>query len=311
MFAMFPHAAKTLPVDEGLFKGPRPNFCLCSGMDMVATLLSQNQRVVVLCQDHIVDRMSSELDSSGSTNHFVLGCRDAKGLEFEDVLILDYFSSIPAPDQQSWKLLFQRDVEQSATISQQYKSPQVEPQLKLLYTAITRCCSRLFFVETKKSAAGSAFYRWLEKNNLAERMPTSPRAAETFAMSKDEWRARGLNFILSVDTTALGDRRSEQMLERAFQCFQNAEDHRLLARIRLHMQVVGMIRRYSSSSMTEHSSSHVNTRDELAVANIILKCLQQKHQLTEVIYLCKCIAPLSCEPKLFERDVYKRIAKHV
>jgi hypothetical protein len=280
---------------------------------MVVSLLAQNQRLIVLCPDDIVDSTSSELDSGGSTNHFVLGCRDAKGLEFEDVLILDYFSSIPASDQNSWKLLFQRDVAKGAASTQQYKSPQIEPQLKLLYTAITRCCSRLFFVETKKSPAGSAFYRWLEKNRLAERMTTAPGTSETFAMSKDEWRARGLDFILAVvDSGALSDKRAEQMLERAYQCFHNAEDHRLMARIRLHMKVVSMIQKYSSRSMTELPASQanvVNTRDELAVANIILQCLQQNHQLTEVVFLCKCVAPLSCEPKLFDRDVFKKIVK--
>ncbi|KAJ1425162.1 P-loop containing nucleoside triphosphate hydrolase protein [Ochromonadaceae sp. CCMP2298] len=48
--------------------------------------------------------------------------------------------------------------------------PDMETQLKLLYTAVTRSCTRLIIAETHSSAADDAFFRWLEELQLAERM---------------------------------------------------------------------------------------------------------------------------------------------
>lgn len=44
-----------------------------------------------------------------------------------------------------------------------YKSkyPEVEGQLKLLYTGVTRCIDRLFFAETSSSMSGDAFLRFM------------------------------------------------------------------------------------------------------------------------------------------------------
>lgn len=317
MFAMFPHAAKVLPVDKGLFKGPRPNFLLCSnGIKDAAAVLARNARLVVLCLDEKVDDINSELTAEGCANFFLLGCRDAKGLEFNDVMLLDFFSSIPMADQPSWKHLFQRD-----DFREQYKFPQLESQLKLLYTAITRCSSRLLFVETKKSLAGHAFYRWLERNQLAERISTSggnlifSDGDVSSVMSKDEWRARGLDFVMTVDTEGLltsDFSYSEQMFERAYRCFQMAEDQRLKSRTRLHLQIIQTIHKLNSMTTTALASNAssipvLDIRDELAVANVILRCLQQKHQLEEVVLLCEYLAPMSCEEKLFTTDVYNSI----
>jgi len=46
----------------------------------------------------------------------------------------------------------------------------METQLKLLYTAVTRSCARLIFAETRSSAAGDTFFRWLEGLQLAARV---------------------------------------------------------------------------------------------------------------------------------------------
>ena len=39
--------------------------------------------------------------------------------------------------------------------------PEVEGQLKLLYTGVTRCIDRLFFAETTSSLSGDAFLRFM------------------------------------------------------------------------------------------------------------------------------------------------------
>jgi hypothetical protein len=103
----------------------------------------------------------------------VLGIRDVKGAEYDDIVILNFFSasvevsdgsgalwqSIPRSCQKSWKLLAQS--EDAAVVRQGISDLQIELQLKMLYTACSRCRCRLVFVETEETAASSNFFRKL------------------------------------------------------------------------------------------------------------------------------------------------------
>ena len=64
-------------------------------------------------------------------NASVLGIRQAKGLEFTDVVIVNFFSSISSIDQKAWKVLLNESLADKTKASH----PQVKTQLKLLYTA--------------------------------------------------------------------------------------------------------------------------------------------------------------------------------
>ena len=109
-------------------------------------------------------------------------------MEFDDVVIVDFFSGLPERTQEWWKKRFQNtsvnpavetqvqrlrhcDVLLSRIASQSSFSqqmPQMESLFKLLYTGVTRCCNRLIFVETQHRPASQAFFRWLKNKDLAE-----------------------------------------------------------------------------------------------------------------------------------------------
>ena len=103
----------------------------------------------------------------------VLGIRDVKGAEYDDIVILNFFSakievgdgsgelwrSIPQSCEKSWKLLAQS--EDSAVVRQGISDLQIELQLKMLYTACSRCRCRLVFVETGQTTASTNFFRKL------------------------------------------------------------------------------------------------------------------------------------------------------
>jgi hypothetical protein len=103
----------------------------------------------------------------------VLGIRDVKGAEYDDIVILNFFSakvevgdgsgelwqSIPTSCEKSWKLLAQS--EDSAVVRQGISDLQIELQLKMLYTACSRCRCRLVFFETAKTKPSSYFFRKL------------------------------------------------------------------------------------------------------------------------------------------------------
>jgi hypothetical protein len=103
------------------------------------------------------------LERFGSDS-IVYGVRQVKGLEFRDVAVVDFFCRGNGMDKKHvkmWKSLF-------ATSSglESYPS-EVEVDLKVLYTAITRSCSRLVFIETVSTASALAFFGTLASLKLA------------------------------------------------------------------------------------------------------------------------------------------------
>ena len=210
-------------------------------------LLSNNERLVVLCADEQSSTVELELQRWGVDNS-VLGIRAAKGLEFPDVVLLDFFCHVSSEsEQRAWKLLL-KDGSIIAPSQEHYGQcfPQLEGQLKLLYTGITRCCHRLVFVERQLSPAGSEFTRLLEGRKAAERVTkASLRASEdgsdglapVVLMTGDEWRVRGIDFALSVSEEGSGPE-AESMLRKAVQCFDRAGDFALKDKAAAHRDLV-------------------------------------------------------------------------
>ena len=152
LFNAFPDSAKQLKEDRGLFQGPRPGVFHKVEIPRLAELVSKRNGIVVLTHDRNVTKWSRALGDYP----LVYGIREAKGLEFQEVILVDFFCDIPASLQKLWRdLLLGRDV------SDIICRPEIEGQLKLLYTAATRCIQRLYFAETASSLAGDAFVRWI------------------------------------------------------------------------------------------------------------------------------------------------------
>ena len=82
----------------------------------------------------------------------VYGFKGVKGLEFEDVAIVDFFSSgkISSEQQKSWKYLLGKD----GAAPRGYPAAELEMQMKVLYTSITRARAKLVFIERKFVPAG-------------------------------------------------------------------------------------------------------------------------------------------------------------
>ena len=68
--------------------------------------------------DHRLGRAASNTKDNPAAvdaianDHFVFGIREAKGLEFSHLIVLDFFQSIPPENQDTWKWLLTR----SATV---------------------------------------------------------------------------------------------------------------------------------------------------------------------------------------------------
>ena len=100
MFTYFPDSAKQLGRDDGLFKGPRPGIFHKVKFEIMAELLSERlSGTVVLTHDECVKEVKDKLGGY----ELVYGIRRAKGLEFKNIIIVDFFSSLPKISQKPWR----------------------------------------------------------------------------------------------------------------------------------------------------------------------------------------------------------------
>jgi hypothetical protein len=194
--------------------------------------VTKRKGVVVLTHDCDVSRWKRSLDYP-----LVYGIREAKGLEFQEVILVDFFGGVPDWLQKPWRnLLLGRDL---ADIK---RRPEVEGHLKLLYTAVTRCIQRLFFAETSSSIAGDAFVRWLTTTTITSgsragkevlAVKSSVENVEKMVRTPDEWRSAGLdNAVMAESSEDLSV--SEGWLEKAIYCFEQVGDTVLASKARTH-----------------------------------------------------------------------------
>lgn len=167
----------------------------------------------------------------------VYGIREAKGLEFKTVIILDFFQEIPPSLQKPWRELVLHRAEQDF----EYKHPVVGNMLKLLYTGITRSIEKLFFVETSSSTAGKATIRWLTKKDPAGQGSVATQNnvddIEAMSMTADEFVGEGIN---NAELSQSVDDADEAflLLERAVWCFEQADNTNLAAKARMQQSSV-------------------------------------------------------------------------
>lgn len=101
-------------------------------IETIRELLSDKMNGMVILTDD--DNVESCRELLGGYN-LVYGIREVKGLEFKGVIIFDFFSSLPLNLQKPWReMLYGRAGED---FKNEY--PEIQAQLKLLYTAVTRC----------------------------------------------------------------------------------------------------------------------------------------------------------------------------
>jgi hypothetical protein len=241
LFLAFRGSEETkLPRDTCIARGERPDFLdlsidqghSVSGMQKLTQLLAHDQHAVVLTRDSRLQDVKAALRDTEDLNNTCLDIVDSKGLEFSDVWIVDFFSQSERAQQKGFKKLFSVDYNPA----QDPMRPEIETDMKLLYTAITRCKSRLVFIETAGSnGAFQKFTNWLRQQDLAKPMPVETDSAvgmPTRLLSGDEWRKRGVNFVSDVDVEETGEdyEKSLARLDEAAVCFRKAKDQELLHR---------------------------------------------------------------------------------
>ena len=90
MFEAFPDSAKQLKEDRVLFQCPQPGMFNNVELARLWELVMKRKGVVVLAHDRDVSRWKRSLDYP-----LVYGIREAKGLEFQEVILVDFFGGVP------------------------------------------------------------------------------------------------------------------------------------------------------------------------------------------------------------------------
>ncbi|XXG72001.1 hypothetical protein AAC387_Pa07g1195 [Persea americana] len=150
----------------------------------------------------------------------VLTIVECKGLEFQDVLLYNFFGASPLKNQ--WRVIYEYMKEQSLLDSfsprafprfDRFKHNALCSELKQLYVAITRTRQRLWICETAGEYSMPMFEFW-EKSCLVKRRHLDSSLAEAMqaASSPEDWRSRGKKLF------------NEGNFEMATMCFDRAGD---------------------------------------------------------------------------------------
>ena len=148
-------------------------------------------------------------------------------------------------------------------------------RLKLLYTAITRCRHRLFFVETHQSSVAESFSRWILGTDLTEKQDVADLSLEL--KSADEYRSLGVEYALNAESQETAEE-AESWFNRASMCFKHANDEHLVGKVRAH----AMIRKKAALTFDKEWNEIKNY-----VPGLVLDCLKDGGFIEKALMMCE------------------------
>ena len=181
MREFYPNSIPNVPADRGLDStGPKPSVArihfsglgddgsaaMADAQQGVHTLslrklLLQNPRATVLVRPEQKKQLRKIMgDCCPEHSSVCLDIRQSKGLEFDSVIVLNFFSGTQC---QWWNALLQCPRthwgawHHLSELQEEGRSGGLILDLKLLYTAVTRCKLRLIFAEQEDAAASATF----------------------------------------------------------------------------------------------------------------------------------------------------------
>ena len=305
LFKAFPKSANTLARDIGAFSGPRPSLLRDFSLAKLKELVGMIDGIVLLTHDEHVQALKEVVGA----HVLVFGIRYSKGLEFPHVVIVDFFKDLTQPHQKAWKTLLSIRSDQDNPEIEKLKdnAPEVETQLKLLYTAITRCSKRLFFAETKSSKAGDAFRKWCTVTDEEKQMAVEQTVefVERLEKSPDEWAASGVNCGMEADSSEELEN-SEMWLKQARFDFEKANSSELIERTDAHLMSIGF--QMDISKKIRSRESRLSQTDEEQAANVISSLLQNS-LVEEASKLMNLVLPFVSDYN--KKRLVKEVSEHI
>ncbi|XP_022776511.1 uncharacterized protein LOC111318116 isoform X2 [Durio zibethinus] len=210
LYRFFPSFVDILCPETSLIYGEAPIWLESEDKDnAVATIFRNNGNVgghmagfgaeqVILVRD---DLAKNEMLKYVGKQALVLTIVECKGLEFQDVLLYNFFGSSPLKNQ--WRVVYEYMKEQglldancSFPSFKQSKHNILCSELKQLYVAITRTRQRLWICENVEEFSKPVFEYWKKKCLVQVRkLDDSLAQAMQVASSPEEWKSRGYKLL--------------------------------------------------------------------------------------------------------------------
>ncbi|KAL3731173.1 hypothetical protein ACJRO7_028099, partial [Eucalyptus globulus] len=157
------------------------------------------EKVILVRDDHSRDEVSNLVRGQAR----VLTIVECKGLEFQDVLLHNFFGTSPLKNQ--WRVIYGYMKEQALLDnSSQWSSPSFDDvkhdilcsELKQLYVAITRTRQRLWIWENALDFSKPMFDYWKKKGLVQVRLVDHARAeAMQVRSTPEEWKSQGFKLL--------------------------------------------------------------------------------------------------------------------
>jgi hypothetical protein len=181
----FPGSLDKGDPDQALVAGPPPilwatdrgTFLRKLGENTSMVLLFRDRETLIQCQE--------DMERAGVSGVTMLDVEMAKGLEYSNVALVDFFSSSGKNQTKmdsAWRHMLggeagaggagdgdrdgRGDGKAGSMRGGGLADRRLEHELKLLYTGLTRCKSRLYFVETAGGDARKAAFDWMRRTGL-------------------------------------------------------------------------------------------------------------------------------------------------
>ncbi|XP_066484289.1 TPR and ankyrin repeat-containing protein 1 isoform X2 [Tiliqua scincoides] len=183
----FPESFDRLPRDSGLFDGPKPTVLESCSVSDLAILLRGNKRktqpiefgahqVILVANEMAKEKIPEELSLA-----LVLTIYEAKGLEFDDVLLYNFFTDSEACKE--WKIIssfvpqshlpyetkliietpLEKDLDSQGKVLNPEMYKMLNGELKHLYTAITRARVNLWIFDENEDKRAPAFQYFVKQ----------------------------------------------------------------------------------------------------------------------------------------------------
>ncbi|KAH7839999.1 hypothetical protein Vadar_011160 [Vaccinium darrowii] len=227
LYRFFSHSVDILEPEMSVIYGEAP-IILESGDDenAIVTIFGKSGNVsgdivgfgaeqVILVRD---DSARQDISDHVGKQALVLTIVECKGLEFQDVLLYNFFGSSPLKNQ--WRVIYEYmkeqdllDADTSFPSFNEARHNILCSELKQLYVAITRTRQRLWICENIEDLSKPMFDYWKKMDFVQVRqLDDSLAQAMQVASSPEEWKARGIKLF------------QENNYVMATMCFERAKD---------------------------------------------------------------------------------------